>query len=57
MFAPIITKRNDGEYSTVMLSNGVIETMFFPIKGESRVVGRTSISVIAQRHILGDEND
>lgn len=51
---PFITRRSNGEYSTVLLENGVIETVWFPRVGESVIVGRTwpqSIISAAQEHI------
>lgn len=55
MEKPFITKRSAGEYSTVTLANGVIETMWFP-KDPNELpitVGRTytDLATIAKRHI------
>lgn len=48
----IITKRDNGEYSTVIRGN-VIETVFFYSDGSSKVVGRSTIilSEYANNHI------
>ncbi len=59
MFRPILTRRPSGEYSTVVLPDGSIETLFFPDDGsESVLVGRTlSLGAIAKRHIAEYEAD
>ncbi|GAA5198744.1 hypothetical protein [Microbacterium jejuense] len=53
MDKPIINRRFDGEYSTVLLPGGIIETMWFPHDPDERevCVGRSTIAAIAQRHI------
>jgi hypothetical protein len=52
---PLITRRcGRGEYSTVTLPNGVIETCWFGDDGESRVIGRTyprTLANAAESHI------
>lgn len=51
---PIIIRRSHGEYSTVTLPDGIIETVWFGNDGTSQVVGRTmplSIPTIAEQHI------
>lgn len=51
---PIITERYDGEFSTVELPGGVIETMWFGEDGSQVLVGRTyphSKARIAADHI------
>lgn len=52
---PFITRRHgQGEYSTVTLPNGVIETCWFGDDGESRVIGRTiptTLASAAEAHI------
>lgn len=53
----ILTRRSGGEYSTVRLPNGVIETMWFGDDGTTRMVSRTlpeSLDSIAERHIRKD---
>lgn len=55
MEKPFIVRRSAGEYSTVHLTNGVIETMWFP-KDPNELpitVGRTytGLSEIAKSHI------
>ena len=58
MDKPIIARRVGGEYSTVALPNGVIETMWFGDDGSTRTVGRTyppSIKDIAAQHIESDK--
>lgn len=59
MSNPIITRTRNGEYSTVRLPNGVIETMWFP--DDPRLfavqVGRTlpeTLEQVAKRHIEYD---
>lgn len=51
---PIITERYDGEFSTVELPGGVIETMWFGEDGSQVLVGRTypqTKIAIAEQHI------
>ena len=48
---PIIQRYEGGEYSTVLLPDGVIETVWFDDDGSSRVVARTPLSAIARRHV------
>jgi hypothetical protein len=38
---PIITRRYNGEYSTVLLPNGVVETMWFGKDGTQRLINRS----------------
>jgi hypothetical protein len=55
-----ITRRLTGEYSTVVLANGVIETCWFGKDGSSRVIGRTlprSLAQVAEEHIERWEQD
>lgn len=56
---PIITKRADGQYSTVLLPNEVVETMWFGNDGTAKTISRTVVRVrdIAERHIKEYEND
>lgn len=54
---PIVTRIKDGEYSTIVLPNGIVETVFFADDGTSRTVGRTvpeSTRRIHERHIAAD---
>lgn len=60
MSNPIITRRAGGEYSTVVLPDGWIETCWFPDDPAepSRVIGRTapqSVRDIAAAHIVEHE--
>lgn len=55
MDKPFIVRRNDGEYSTIQLPNGVVETVWFP-EDETKTsvtVGRTYVGLasVAERHI------
>lgn len=55
-----ITRRYNGEYSTAILPNGVIETCWFPDGGPSVVIGRTvpvSLSEAAAKHIEDWESE
>lgn len=57
---PIITYRPGGEYSTITLPNGIIETMWFPDDPEqpSRCIGRTlprDVRRVAADHIADYE--
>jgi len=55
---PVIIRRGDGEYSTVTLPNGIIETCWFGSDGSSKVVGRTMpilIPTIAEQHVAAFE--
>lgn len=55
---PIITRREGGEYSTVLLPSNIVETIWFGNDGSSRVVGRTvigSIAALAREHVEFDE--
>jgi hypothetical protein len=56
---PIITKRPDGEYSTVRIGEDIVETIFFGKDGTTRYIGRTVISYrsIAQAHIAEYERE
>lgn len=57
MERPIINRRIGGEYSTIVLPDGCVETMWFGDDGEQRMVGRTwpeSARQIAQKHIESD---
>ena len=55
MEKPFITRRyGKGEYSTVTLPDGVIETCWFGDDGSSRVVGRSrplTLASAAEKHI------
>jgi hypothetical protein len=54
---PHITRAPGGEYSTVRLPNGVIETMWFGDDKSQRLVGRTrpeSLATVAAQHIATD---
>ena len=58
MARPIITRRPGGEYSTVELPDGSIETMWFGDDGTNRFVGRTwppNIREVLRQHIEEDE--
>lgn len=58
MNKPIINRRIGGEYSTIVLPDGTIETMWFGDNGDQRMVARTfpeSTRLIASRHIAEDE--
>lgn len=51
---PVIVKAQGGEYSTVELPSGIVETIFFADDGSSKVIGRTfrkSVMEIAGEHI------
>lgn len=49
---PFITRRHNGEYSTVQIGD-IIETCWFGHDGQSEVIGRTfvSLATVAERHI------
>lgn len=54
MNKPIIHRGIGGEYSTVVLPNGIVETIWFGDDGSQQFVGRTSLptaELIAQSHI------
>lgn len=58
MEKPFITRRSGGEYSTVTLPNGVIETCWFGDDGSSEVIGRSypqTLASAAQEHINAHE--
>lgn len=55
---PLITHRSGGEYSTVILPDGVIETVWFDNDGSSQIVGRTypqNKAAAAEAHIRAYE--
>lgn len=56
----ITTKVSDGIYSTVVLSDGSVETVFFPDNGEqSRVVSRRgplNLRAIHNEDVADDRN-
>lgn len=54
----IITKRDNGEYSTAIYGN-IIETVFFGNDGSSEIVGQSIIrlSEYAHNHITTHENN
>lgn len=59
---PIITRRPNGEYSTVTLPDGTVETCYFPDDpGEpSRVIGRTDphdVRRLAAKHIAEHDKE
>ncbi|ROR94024.1 hypothetical protein EDD28_2448 [Salana multivorans] len=57
MTSPIVTRVQGGEYSTVVLSDGSVETCFFHDDGSSRVVARDfpeRVQDIASRHVRAD---
>ena len=57
MNKPIITRRPGGEYSTVTLSNGFVETLWFPDDGSPAVlVGRTRPEDVRRIHAQHIEN-
>ncbi len=59
MNKPIITRREGGEYSTVLLPGNIVETIWFDDDGSSRVVSRTvlrSVESIAWEHIALDQS-
>ena len=50
--APLTKSVTIGEYSTIVLPNGMIETMFFPADGGNAItVGRTSVRSVMLDHI------
>lgn len=56
---PHITRRHDGEYSTMVLPSGTIETFWFGDDGSEVFVNRTmpeSLATVAERHIRTHEN-
>ena len=59
MNKPYITTRPNGEYSTVVLPDGGIETCWFGNDGSSKVIGRylpPSLSTVAYGHIAAYES-
>lgn len=59
MNQPIITRRAGGEYSTVELVGGIIETMWFGDDGSQVMVDRTYLptaQAIAAEHIARYES-
>jgi hypothetical protein len=58
MDKPIITPAVNGEYSTITLPGGLIETIFFGDDGSQVFVGRTVMSVreIANQQIAAFES-
>lgn len=57
MDKPIINRRVGGEYSTIVLPNGIIETMWFGDDGSQRFVARTVMpnpAIVAKSHISAD---
>lgn len=59
MNEPIIQRFGKGEYSTVELSDGTIETIYFGDDGSQRIVGRERgdelwIKAIARKHLMID---
>lgn len=60
MDKPLTTRRNGGEYSTVALPGGILETMFFPDDRTipPRTVARTaSLSTFHRQAIELDTKD
>lgn len=57
MNKPIRTRRNGGEYSTVLSPDGIIETMFFPDDPARypRVVARTASIERAHREAIAHD--
>lgn len=54
MKTQVITKRDNGYYSTIQLSDGTIETCWFGDDGSSEVIGRVwanPLNSIADMHI------
>lgn len=54
MEKPVITKAVGGEFSTVLLPSGVVETIWFGNDGSQVIIGRTypfSIRDEAAKHI------
>lgn len=59
MEKPIVTRAVGGEYSTVRLTDGCIETMWFGDDGDTRTVGRyfpMGVRAVAKMHIESDNN-
>ena len=57
MDKPIINRRIGGEYSTITLPGGTIETVWFGSDGEQRMIGRyypLSAREVAAMHIDQD---
>lgn len=55
---PITTRGVGGEYSTVLLPDGTVETVWFGDDGSHRFVKRTvlpSVADIAKQHIADDK--
>lgn len=55
MFEPIIARYSDGEYSTIVLPNGIVETMWFGDDGEQRFISRTNSAMAA--HVAAVHSD
>lgn len=53
MAKPVITRRSGGEFSTILIGDDMVETMWFPEEGPAVTIARShfGLAAMAKKHI------